>query len=652
MQSRTFTIILAVVTVLATAMAGIQLAQHDLSAIFGSPAHDSGTILYDDFKMADVKKVSIVNTSGEEAVFEKSAGAWRMIKPTSDRADYRDLQRIIYFSRNLRIRNHVRREDTTLEQIGMRETAGRPGGFRITLFDGDGENLCEYRLGRRTAWHGIDEKTGRLEQTFFIRPTQRSQKDNIYVCSAASPEQHISVRQILDRGFHRLRDHHPFLFNPTDLAEITIHQEGSPVVVTRASRNSPWRLTKPLTSRTKPEAMAGLLKGLYELKAVAVHRPDSVTRLPDSPFLQFDILRFDAQGKRETRPIVLKIQKPDPKRDTVFASVDSRPGVLFELPFKPTPGIVAVDQLPRSVDHLRGRTLAALNIQALKSLSIHGRNQEHPIEIYLGRRNNRPRWMVKTSSDAAPANEAAIDKLLRSIMASEVLRFASDAPTDLAKFGLNPPRKRLVLRGPDADADSIDILLGHSPDGRYYAMRRGTSTVAEIDPRTYTAVGTQAHEWRDDLLMQFSIVDLLVMKVSYPINPPMIDGAVTYEYDFLDESWKAEQYGEMVSSRVNSHKANGYLKFLEGLRVDRWLTGDNQAAIRALRTPALGFSAVFKTVDESGQNEGLRHERFWIAPASPSPRNRYFYGQREGDSNYFLIGLEKYRQLKRSLLDP
>lgn len=650
MKSRTFTIILAVVTVLVTALAGIQLAQQDLSAIFGAPARAPGTILYNKFKMEDVKKVSIVAASGEEAIFEKKYGAWMMTAPTYDRADFRDVQRIVYFSRNLRVLNSVPRKETTLEQIGMRETAGRPGGFHITLFDGAGENVCEYRLGRRTAWHDIDSKTGRVAQTFFIRSAERAQKDNIYVCSARAPDNQFSVRQILDRGFHRLRDHHPFLFNPVNLAEITIHQEGSPVVITRERRNSPWRLTKPMKSRTKPEAMAGLLKGLYELKAVAVHKPDAVTLLPDSPFLQFDLLRFDDQGKRQKRPVILKVQKPDPNRDTVFATVDTRPGVLFELPYKPTEGIVAVGQLPRSVDHLRGRTLAALNIQALRSLSIHGHNQERPIEIYLGRRNNRPRWMVKTQADAAPANEEAIEKLLRSIMQNEVLRFASDAPTNLAQYGLSPPRKRIVLRGSESSSEAIDILLGHAPDGRCYAMRRGTSTVAEIAPQTYSVIGTQAHQWRDTLLMQFSIVDLLVMKISPPIHPPGIDRTITLQYEFLDESWVAEQYGEDVSAQVNPHEANRYLKFLEELRVDRWLAGDTRAAIRALQSPTFGFSAVFKTVDEAGERQGLRQERFWIAPASRSSNNRYYYGQREGDSNYFLLGVEKYRQLRRSLL--
>ena len=161
----------------------------------------------------------ITNSTGERAEFTKRKGVWLMQSPVRDRADYRNLQRIVYFSRHLKVEDVMRRQDTTLEEAGMRATEAHRGRFHITLKDRAGNALADYRLGRRSAWHRLNEKEGTLTETFFVRPNKKSQKDNIYVCSAPDVIKP-SVRSILDRGFERLRDHHPFLFDKTALSDI------------------------------------------------------------------------------------------------------------------------------------------------------------------------------------------------------------------------------------------------------------------------------------------------------------------------------------------------------------------------------------------------------------------------------------------------
>ncbi|MFP6877915.1 MAG: DUF4340 domain-containing protein [Roseibacillus sp.] len=656
MQSKTFTVVMAIVTVIFATLAGIRIAQNDLSSIFGAPARKIGEVLYPDFDFKkDVHNIVISNSTGGKAVFLNKDGVWLMQSPFRDRADYRDLQRIVYFSRHLRVEDVMRRKDTTLKEAGMLATEGQGGRFHITLKDRKGNILADYRLGRRTAWHRLDRNTGTQSETFFVRPNKKSQKEHIYVCSAPN-EIRPSVRQILDRGIDRLRDHRPFLFDPEGLADLTIrHRGGGEILLSRAKPDRPWRMTKPLQSRTKPQTMAGLLKGLYLLEAVQVHDRKSVT-IPPRPkggfYLEIEILRFDERGIRQPRPSRMTVEPPTTAdADTVYATMDDRPGVVFEIPFKPVKGRITLGQLPLAVELLRGRTLASLDIRALRSITIHHLTQPDPIEIILGQGSlsGDRRWMINLNGDLAPANEIALGALLHAVSHDEVVKYASDAASNLRAFGLAPPHKRLVLRG--GEGETIDLFFGRGDDGKFYAMRRGSSTVAEVDGGTFTAIAAQPHNWRDTLLMPFSIVDLAVMKIEPRIRVPLVDHALTLNYSFLDESWTARQFDEDVTDSLDTQSANQFIRFMESLRVDKWLGDTFPPAERSLQSPIFRFTAIFRQVDSSGNRVGVREVSFELAPASRSSQNRFYYGRLSGDPHFFVLGVETYLQLVRPLVN-
>ena len=651
MQSKTFTVVMAVVTIIFATLAGIRIAQNDLSSIFGAPARKIGEVLYSDFDYKkDVHTVVISNSTGGKAVFLNKDGVWLMQSPLRDRADYRDLQRIVYFSRHLRVEDVMRRKDTTLKEAGMLSTEGQGGRFHITLKDRKGNILADYRLGRRTAWHRLDRNTGTQSETFFVRPNKKSQKEHIYVCSAPN-EIRPSVRQILDRGIDRLRDHRPFLFDPEGLADLTIrHRGGGEILLSRAKPDRPWRMTKPLQSRTKPQTMAGLLKGLYLLEAVQVHDRKSVTIPPGPPRLEIELMRFGSTGARIPHRSKMTVMPPKTAdADTVYATISTRPGLVFEIPYKPVKGRMALGQLPLAVDQLRSRTLASLDIKVLESITIHSLRQAEPIEIHLGSQQGNRRWMLSLRGEAAPANEVALGDLLHGISDNEVLSFASDAASDLGAFGLAPPQKRLLLKG--KGNTSLDLLFGRGDDGKFYAMRRGSSTVAEIDSSTFTAITASPHDWRDTLLMPFSIVDLRIMKLEGPIRAPLADPALTLNYDFLDESWTARQFGEDVTANLDTQKANHFIKLMESLRVENWLGEISPAAQRSLLRPTFQFTALFQQVSLEGVRIGMRESSFELAPASRSSRNRFYYGRLSGDPHYFVITTAIYREITQQLVD-
>ena len=655
MLSRKFTLSLVILASMVGGGACIQLFKNDLDMIFGTPPRQVGDVLYGKFDLDDVHTVVISKSPGDRAEFVRRQDIWRMVDPKQDRADYSILQTIVYFSRHLQVEDVMRRKDITLEEAGMRASSTYEGRYNITLRDSSQNTLADYRLGRRTAWHRLNEKDGNLIETFFVRPGEDSLDDHIYVCSA--PEKlKTSVRQILDRGLSRLRDHHPLLFDQQGIADITIRTKGREIVLSRPEADSPaWKMTKPLESRTKPEMVNGLIVGLAQLEAIRIHDLKSVTIPPRPPggfLLEVELRHFRADGSRGRTPSMLTIEPPSPPdAATVLASIDARPNLVFEIPLKPVTGSMGLSQLPLEVDQLRERTLTNLDIATLKSMTIHQFNDPGLIHVFLSRkRSGQARWMLSQGGDTAPANEAVMARILQAISRNEVVGFASNAASNLSRYGLSPPAKRIILDL--REGDPIDLFFGRGVNGRFYAMRHGSSTVAEIDAATYTSIATEPYQWRDSLLMPFSIVDLSIMKIEkFPFRVPLADPALTLKYKFLSEDWEARQFDENVSTNLNKHSANQFIKFMESLRVERWLDESTPAAARALRSPTFRFTAVFRELDEQGDLKGFRETSFDLAPASRSPRNRIFYGKLNDDPHYFVLSMNSYRQLSTPLLD-
>lgn len=653
MLSKKLTLSLVIISSMVGALACIQLVNNDLGMIFGAPPRSAGEALYENFDPDDVHTVVISKGSGERAEFVKRHGIWNMVSPMRDRADYAVLQTIVYFSRHLQVEDVIKSKEINLEKSDSHASSTYGGRYNITLKDSGKNKLAEYELGHRTAWHRPDEKDGSLIQTFFVRPGETSLDNHIYVCSAPQ-NLNANVRQLLDRGLGRLRDHHPLLFNQKGIAAITIRSKGREIVLVRTNADSPgWKMTKPLEARTKPEKANGLILGLAQLEAIRIHERKSVTIPPRPPggfLLQVELQNFGSGHNR--LPSTLTIEPPSPPdADTVLATTDQRPDLFFEIPLKPVTGSMTLAQLPLEVDQLRERTLASFDIAALRSITVRQITEPEPIHIFLGKeRNGRSRWMLTFQDDTTPANEAAMARILQAISHDEVVGFASNAASNLSRYGLSPPAKRVVLDF--MEGEPIDLFFGRAADGRFYAMRQGTTTVTEIEAATYTSIATKPYQWRDSLLMPFSIVDLSIMKIEqFPLPVPLADPALTLKYKFLSEDWEARQFEEDVSANLNKHRANQFIKFMETLRVERWLNESSPAAARALRSPTFRFTAIFRQLDEEGDLKGFHESSFDLAPASRSRMNRIFYGKRIDDPNYFVLSMEAYRTLVTPLLD-
>lgn len=154
-------------------------------------------------------------------------------------------------------------------------------------------------------------------------------------------------------------------------------------------------------------------------------------------------------------------------------------------------------------------------------------------------------------------------------------------------------------------------------------------------------------------------------------------------YDYLDESWEAKLDGQDVSGKLNSHRANFYLKTLQEMNVKMWLDPEDADALKALETPLCRIRLDLEIEDapdmvviDPEQQGGLtgassedvdralrdaamgnlpKKKVSYIIELAPSSvlsgKNGYFYGRISGRKELFALPLNTVQILFSDLLE-
>jgi len=624
MRSPAFTFLLFILAFVLCGLVGWRLTQGSLDVVFGAPPTVEGELLYPGFKAAEVQRISL-SANGVRAVFAcDERGLWQAEYPWKDRMDPRFAESIIGFTLGTRVAEVIPKDKIDSKQANFRD-----GQVGVLFESKDNRTLCKYVLGRKTAWKSTDPTTGEEVDTVFIRPLDKSRKNYIYACNG-------DIHPLFKDGFKYLRDHQPFLFRPDLLQRIRIRNAGGELTLGREAPGRPWRIIKPLDLPTDVTAMKRLLEGLLSLRAVKVSDRADVTLPASGPANGSDQIAIQLFGAAtETILDILPPQSAD--APTRLATVDDRPNAIFELPSKANADLVSLSALPLAVNDLRDSTLTNLNIASLKGILIEPAGRT-PLLI-----SKLPgKWVLGDGENPPLANERRLFDLLKAVTETEVKAFVTDAATDFTPWGLDKPF--LSLRFLAIDNQSLELSFGSDKQGVVYVTRRGTTSVMKVDDEVITRIATQPYQWRDSRLWALNSTDLKSLEIRRDTRP-----LVTLDYDFLDESWKAQRDGHDATSELDPSRANYLLGLLSNLSVNRWLPADYAAADKALLAPILSFTVKSQLTDAGGNDAGLGTKELVIAPAAEGENNRFYYGRITSDENPFVLDQETFDKLKVEL---
>lgn len=613
---------LVIVAVLTTALAVLQWRKGHLNPVFGAAPTPLGERLYTDFSVKDVVRITL-SSNDAKATFSRKQGQWMMESPSQDRMDPRWAKALIDFTLSTRAADVIPNEKINNTQAGLTD-----GMINVRLEDAEGKPCAKYVLGRRTAWMAQDPVSKEEVPTMFIQPRDKGRKTHTYACTG-------DIRPIFNDGFRYFRDHHPFLFAPSQLEKIHIKSATAEFVL-ESSSSSGWRLTKPQKIATEPEAMQRLITGLFELCAVKVTDRSAVT-LPsgaDSSTLQISL-----QSVGQDDPVVLTVFAPtDDKAPTVRAIVSDRPQTVLELPLRPYNQLIGLSSLPLSnYNELRSQQLMPLNVGELRGIQLQARGAA---AVELRREDNQP-WQLRLANGelSGEFNEKTLYQLLKLLKETKVEGFLTDSAlltperSGLEVYGLTQPVLTLKLEFNAQDA--VVLQCGLNKEGLCTAhvnLPDSAHTIFQLPSRFLEQMPTRLGQWRDTRLLAISAVDFVGLERELRQQPRL-----QLQYDYRDEAWQAQVEGVDRSQQLNTARSNRLLETLGDLRVQSWIELQNSEVQRALADAPLKLKLVSRQVNDQGETAGVLTQDLLLGPVGSLESSQFFYGRISTSSDAFII---------------
>ncbi len=625
MRSLLFTVLLILSTVILGTLAIWQLREGSLERLFGTNSTPVGGRIYPDFQPREVTTISI--KAGEKrAEFVKTATGWHGTSPWQDRMDPRAALALLTFANTTIVEDMIPRDKLKPTLAGF-----DGGGTEINLTAPDEDGSAYFRLGRRTPLFNLpNEENPEPVPTTYLLPLERGRKSHVYAATG-------DILPLFKDGFRFLRDHRPFYFNPLGLQRIRLRTPEGELTLGRAAPDSPWRIVKPLDLPTDPAAVKELLEGIFNLQASTLSDRSEVTLPSSAASAESRLISITSFGS-ETETVLEILPPVSTEAREAQATVSDRPNTLFTLPLRSEQNLTSLSDLPLTVNDLRDPTLTNLNIASIRGIAIESATSP---TILVSREPPAP-WLATVNGSSQPANEQRLFDLLKAATETRALSFETDAaPEDLSPWGLDRPILTLTFLAENNQA--LSLSFGLDIRGGLFAKRRDSQTIMRLDNRFLEKIAIRPHDWRHARLWSLSRVDLTSLTRTEPDSP-----ALTLNYDFLGESWRAFKGETEVTSTLDPARATFLLGVLENLQVTRWLSPADESAAAALQNPTLTFELTENMIDDSGETSGKKTEALSLALDTS---NQVIYGKLTSDPSPFILAPEAYVKLNIPLLD-
>lgn len=250
------------------------------------------------------------------------------------------------------------------------------------------------------------------------------------------------------------------------------------------ARNGQWRLTEPIQSPADAFVLRGLLAALVGLEMERLVEDAAQDLRPyglDRPILR---LAFEAEGRWHN----LTLGAKTPVGDHCYASGDEEDRVV----------LIAGSQesaLNKSFSDLRGKEPFSVKTDEIDRIEISRR--EHT--LVLARREGKG-WQP-VGDPTLKIKAAKVESLLNQLTSLRALRFAEEAESARARFGLNPPRLRLTLV---AKERRETLLLGAPGSNRsIYARSDQLPGILVVDEDALKKVPAGFGDLEDRTLLSF-----------------------------------------------------------------------------------------------------------------------------------------------------
>lgn len=648
------TIILTLLAALCVTAAVFLAVDGNIARLTGWYHFKPGMPLFSEENTAQLKDVSWMRIESLHDRIEctrKKDGTWWITKPFHDRMKQEAAQAILGFTGTAKVVDTLPLNKVTrgsMREFGV-ETAPHKITLKVPAGDGSHSTIARYTLGSVSPWFADAEDGENLLPTTYLRTDFYGRDKRIHVVTG-------NILSLFRNGLAALRDPHPLLFTPDQVRKLTITsaqaENAKPLVVQRASAESPWNITSPNLTGAGQDRVNNLVADLASIEALRVDDAGAV-QLPDKPMFVIE-LTMEKQGK----PTVLKLYAPfapeSGEQMLSYATVDDRPVVftlqaepkvrrkgsyaaivnsICQLPVLPEKamaqilsgaGTVYTSELPLSLEKLRTMQFTDIKADDIERVALRSRFAPWPLRILRipgdAESEVADTWMYSAAGHGyKEAEKDVVERLLKSLSGVPVAGFVEDiAPGDdvnaaMARYGLNAPdyvlsvlprpcAVRTTLFGQDLpivrDRAPRTYLIKRNADpatgrGHWVGMEMGTSSIYQLSTKLTRNFSMSSENWKNRSILHFPISALRKLTLGFSTAP------LELEYDYIGETWAGKLKGEDVTPRINPHRAENYIRQLQKLKAFQWLYEGEPNATQALANPVFYVKLDLEMTDYS-----------------------------------------------------
>lgn len=347
----------------------------------------------------------------------------------------------------------------------------------------------------------------------------------------------------------------------------------------------PWRMVRPMESRTDTNRVDFLLRRLQEWPVSGVFEEGKLGDLEGLGLQPPEMELVFAQGPREVLAIQFgKSPTNDPSH--VFARRSNPTNIVLV-----TTNVLNDLRLPYT--ELRDRRLVTVDESAVDLIEIKAE------ERFVLRRANSNSWQISEPA-ILPADPGLIADFFLNLNSLQILEFKKEVVTDFSEFGLTPPARQYILKanqtnsaGALAAQTIAGIEFGANDVDKVFVRRGDENAVYAVSLGESLRLPRAAFELRQRQLWNFESSNVVSLVVTQNGRRRQLIRNPSFEWSFAPGS----------QGMVNTFSLEETLHQLGKLAVVSWVAkGDSAAEQFGIPQTAHGVALEIK---RGGQSETL-----------------------------------------------
>ena len=475
------------------------------------------------------------------SVAKDNNSEWQLTDPITTYANEGKVSEMLSDLLNKRVKR-------TMEVTGFAQYELNQPNIRIDLWAEGDTPAKSFLIGAKTVNYSVYAKEASESHIFLIES---------------------SALQDLTKSPADLRTRNVLKFDPEQVTGITLKVAGGEQIRCRMVDKEEWQMVAPISAKADTKEIRTILDALHLLKVVEFTKDGAINM--GKYGLESPRLRVTIQAGEAPQELLVGSDIPDTGKVYVKpVAHDAVYAVNREI--YPT--------LNKTVYNLRDKRVIDFQRTATNRFEIQGLGKAKIVCA----KDLKDDWLIEEPV-ALRADAEVVDDILFGVDSLKAVEFVAEKPTNLSRYGLDPPSLQLSFITPDAEP--AILRLGKIRNGRVYAKALNDKRVLLVKSDLLALVGMGVAGLRDKQIFEFESDHVFKLSLRH--------GNVQLTCQKQGVNWRLVS---PVQEDAKNGAVNSIIYRLAGLTTNEYLASAPNLNVTRLNKPEVQATITLKNLKE------------------------------------------------------